>query len=127
MFMKDMEQAVKQAIGRHSNLTDSVASSKRRLEKAVMSELMAASPQLKEVQETIRLTRKLLHRKRLHRSRRQFCIKTGEKKVAKAREGLQEIEASIQSLERKMAEIQMLEERMKRQMKASIGRNLLVG
>lgn len=125
--MKDMEQAVKQAIGRHSNLTDSVASSKRRLEKAVMSELMAASPQLKEVQETIRLTRKLLHRKRLHRSRRQFCIKTGEKKVAKAREGLQEIEASIQSLERKMAEIQMLEERMKRQMKASIGRNLLVG
>ena len=125
--MKDMEQAVKQAIGRHSNLTDSVASSKRRLEKAVMSELMSASPQLKEVQETIRLTRKLLHRKRLHRSRRQFCIKTGEKKVAKAREGLQEIEASIQSLERKMAEIQMLEERMKRQMKASIGRNLLVG
>ena len=125
--MKDMEQAVKQAIGRHSNLTDSVVSSTRRLEKAVMSELMAASPQLKELQETIRQTRKLLHRKRLHRSRRQFCIKTGERKVAKAREGLQDIEASIQSLERKMAEIQILEERMKRQMKSSIGRNLLIG
>jgi hypothetical protein len=125
-MMTGIEQAVKVALCRHADLADSVANSKRKLEKAVIAELAATDPQMKSLQESIRKTRKMLHRKRLHRSRRMFCIKTIEKKLAKAREGLNEIEMGISVLEKELAECSILEHAAIKQTRALLDQNLLI-